>query len=355
MDYLETDGDGDGFEFGLDDRAAGEVELDGDYKAAILKLRSLVIMFKKSPKKADCLKAICTEKYGKAKSLDKDIKTRWDSLVTMINKFLDIKEAVKEALIEFYQIDKFPNEDELKLLTNLSTCLEIIKTGTKSLCKRDCDLAKADVICNFVLQDLNEEAKSNQVARDLYNAIEDRILERRDVNLFGLSRYLNLDKDHYDNYEDIVKSSMLPYPPKKDLGKIARDVFVKIFDESKDDLNEVKDEEEPMPPPMKKSRAERLDELLNNGKKREKVQPSHNILNLIKKEMGVYETSEYGDLGNTLTKLRGALATIVPTSVEAERAFSAAGLFVTKLRTSMSDTMIDCLCFLRAHFLKQVK
>ena len=211
------------------------------------------------------------------------------------------------------------------------------------------------VICNFVLQDLNEEAKSNQVARDLYNAIEDRILERRDVNLFGLSRYLNLDKDHHDNYEDIVKSSMLPYPPKKDLGKIARDVFVKIFDESKDDLNEVKDEEEPMPPPMKKSRAERLDELLNNGKKREKVQPSHNILNLIKKEMGVYETSEYGDLGNTLTKLRGALATIVPTSVEAERAFSAAGLFVTKLRTSMSDTMIDCLCFLRAHFLKQVK
>ena len=128
-----------------------------------------------------------------------------------------------------------------------------------------------------------------------------------------------------------------------------------LFDESKDDLNEVKDEEEPMPPPMKKSRAERLDELLNNGKKREKVQPSHNILNLIKKEMGVYETSEYGDLGNTLTKLRGALATIVPTSVEAERAFSAAGLFVTKLRTSMSDTMIDCLCFLRAHFLKQVK
>ena len=223
------------------------------------------------------------------------------------------------------------------------------------MCKRDCDLAKADVICNFVLQDLNEEAKSNQVARDLYNAIEDRILERRDVNLFGLSRYLNLDKDHYDNYEDIVKSSMLPYPPKKDLGKIARDVFVKIFDESKDDLNEVKDEEEPMPPPMKKSRAERLDELLNNGKKREKVQPSHNILNLIKKEMGVYETSEYGDLGNTLTKLRGALATIVPTSVEAERAFSAAGLFVTKLRTRMSDTMIDCLCFLRVHFLKQVK
>ena len=63
---------------------------------------------------------------------------------------------------------------------------------------------------------------------------------------------------------------MLPYPPKKDLGKIARDVFVKIFDESKDDLNEVKDEEEPMPPPMKKSRAERLDELLNNSKKREK-------------------------------------------------------------------------------------
>ena len=36
---------------------------------------------------------------------------------------------------------------------------------------------------------------------------------------------------------------------------------------------------------------------------------------------------------------------------ESERAFSAAGLFVTKIRSRMSDDLLERLCFLRAHFL----
>ncbi|GFU76837.1 histone-lysine N-methyltransferase SETMAR [Trichonephila clavipes] len=41
-----------------------------------------------------------------------------------------------------------------------------------------------------------------------------------------------------------------------------------------------------------------------------------------------------------IIKLCDALKTMPPTSVEAERAFSAAGLFVTKLRTRLSDKNI---------------
>ena len=48
-------------------------------------------------------------------------------------------------------------------------------------------------------------------------------------------------------------------------------------------------------------------------------------------------------------KLKLALSTIPPTSVENERAFSAAGLFTTKLRTSLKPETLDTLCFLRAH------
>ena len=39
------------------------------------------------------------------------------------------------------------------------------------------------------------------------------------------------------------------------------------------------------------------------------------------------------------------LLTVPPTSVEAERAFSAAGLFVTKLRSRLGDQSIDTLFF----------
>ena len=48
-----------------------------------------------------------------------------------------------------------------------------------------------------------------------------------------------------------------------------------------------------------------------------------------------------------------ALMTIPATSVESERAFSAAGLFVSKLRTSLSDKSVDMLCFMRSHMLKK--
>ena len=42
-----------------------------------------------------------------------------------------------------------------------------------------------------------------------------------------------------------------------------------------------------------------------------------------------------------------AIKTLPPTSVEAERAFSASGMFVTKLRSHLSEKTIDALIFRR--------
>ena len=47
------------------------------------------------------------------------------------------------------------------------------------------------------------------------------------------------------------------------------------------------------------------------------------------------------------TKLHDALWSIQPTSVEAERSFSAAGLFLTKLRMGIKDQTLDRLGFMR--------
>ena len=54
-----------------------------------------------------------------------------------------------------------------------------------------------------------------------------------------------------------------------------------------------------------------------------------------------------------LQTLYEALLTIQPTSVEAERAFSACGLFVIKLRSRLHDSTIDALCFIRNALQKQ--
>ena len=72
------------------------------------------------------------------------------------------------------------------------------------------------------------------------------------------------------------------------------------------------------------------------------------LLNAIKSEMALFDSS--GKRGAFLQAVYSYLLTVPPTSVEAERAFSAAGLFVTKLRSRLGDQSIDTLCFLRAFY-----
>ena len=47
-----------------------------------------------------------------------------------------------------------------------------------------------------------------------------------------------------------------------------------------------------------------------------------------------------------------ALKTIKPTSVEAERAFSALGYFANKIRSQMNDATLDALIFQRQYYKK---
>ena len=69
---------------------------------------------------------------------------------------------------------------------------------------------------------------------------------------------------------------------------------------------------------------------------------------IIKKEMTRYESG--GSMGKYLTFTYKALKGIPPTSVEAERNFSAAGYIASKIRSSLADDTLDMLCFLRKHF-----
>ena len=65
---------------------------------------------------------------------------------------------------------------------------------------------------------------------------------------------------------------------------------------------------------------------------------------VIKQEMDLFEATRKRP--TKLELLFNALLSIPPTSVEAERAFSAAGLFVTKLHSHLSDKSLNALTFL---------
>ena len=73
-----------------------------------------------------------------------------------------------------------------------------------------------------------------------------------------------------------------------------------------------------------------------------------NLHHIIKNEMDLFIKT--GTRSKHITLLLEALDSIPPTSVESERDFSATGLFITKIRSRLSDDTLDSLCFLKSYF-----
>jgi len=66
--------------------------------------------------------------------------------------------------------------------------------------------------------------------------------------------------------------------------------------------------------------------------------------------LGLFDST--GKRGSCLETVYSYLLTVPPTSVEAEIAFSAAGIFTTKLRSRLRDNSVYSLCFLRSFYLR---
>jgi len=69
---------------------------------------------------------------------------------------------------------------------------------------------------------------------------------------------------------------------------------------------------------------------------------------VVKKEIDFFKAT--GEKGVILKKISGALQTIPPTSVESERAFSAAGNFANKVRSRLKAETLSKMCLLRSYF-----
>lgn len=72
------------------------------------------------------------------------------------------------------------------------------------------------------------------------------------------------------------------------------------------------------------------------------------LMGFVMTEKAIYDNK--GERGVYLTQAYTYLASILPTSVESERVFSSAGYFCNKIRSSLSDKMLDALLFLRTYY-----
>lgn len=326
------------------------------YTQIISKVRKIIAMFKRSPLKNEILQTYILTDFKKEIKLEIDSKTRWSSLLSMLEKFQKLKNCIKKTLIDVNN-SLLLDEVELTDIKDLIEALQPLKLGVESLCSRDANLLTADAVLQFCLCELKE--KSSKIGLEIYESLKRRILERR-TNLSSVLQYLHTGKFESlseigvfnilskNSMAAIIKSLILRLHPEhndnenKDLDDFSQNIDDPIGIISLDDSQKIQDLKDVLIQAIKN---------VDNNAHVEQIQVKTSLLETITKEMDLFESG--GARGYHLELIYVHLKSISPTSVESERAFSSAGYICNRIRSSLNDKTLGELCFLRAFFKSQ--
>ena len=316
----------------------------------IKKVRSIVKKFRFSRTSNYILQVYVKQEFGKELKLIMDSRTRWNSLVDMLERFNQLKNCVKKALIDIAS-DIVILDAEIVSIKNIISALLPVKLTVDALCREDANLLSADAALSFMLENFG----SDELSLKLKNKLEDRISQRR-TNVSGTLQYL-----HNGGKSEIHESFTRPL--KNTIAKVIESFAQRLIfntnmetssgeQSEADDVIEVMSEEQTNPQSLMQKLHSKIQLNLSSNIPSSSTQKITNrsLISKIKSEMKFFE--ENGVRGNILESVYSFLIAIPPSSVESERAFSIAGNFCTKVRSRLGDAALSDLCFLKAYFKK---
>ena len=115
-----------------------------DLKVAIKNVQKTVKIFKKLLKLMDKLREVTN------KTPILDVKTRWNSLCTMIKRFLEIKTHLNTILVR-NSLDVLLSSAEIETLQNLVEIFHPVEIAVTSLSAMDVNLCTADLIMSRMI------------------------------------------------------------------------------------------------------------------------------------------------------------------------------------------------------------
>lgn len=121
-------------------------------------------------------------------SITLDCKTRWNSMIAMLDSYFKFKDALVSNH-ELFNDLKVPTERQIRSLEALVDALRPVEMLTKRLCEANFDVLKADIVfktCFSALQALN-----SAVADKLLKALKTRYEQRRNDMLLSVLRFLS--------------------------------------------------------------------------------------------------------------------------------------------------------------------
>ena len=235
-DAVEGDGDFEqlvsSIDIGTSDHQSELVLNHAHLVPIISKTRTVVKLFRLSPtRNDDILQKYVKTEMGKEKALILDTRTRWNSLLAMIERFYSLRSCIQKALIDMNSDIKF-SEVEFQLMNDTIDVLQPIQYAVESLCRQDADLLTAEATMKFLLNNLSQNKSS--LAAEMKDALEFRIKQRR-TNFSALLNYL------HNGMELEVDDTIITCFPKlsKNKIKIALVDLAKRFVKVSDQQNEI--------------------------------------------------------------------------------------------------------------------
>lgn len=194
-----------------------------------------------------------------------------------------------------------------------------------------------------MLESLKEQ--DSLISNSLFEFLKDRIIERRN-SYADLLFYLTFK----DENKKLHRLLDIRPPPKRQKIKM----LMKIVWETEDDVLEaLYDEEDNVQlPDSLPAQSVNANEYLQNALKKlnSKTESLKINRNKIEHEFDLFEIG--GKKGPILDKATTSLLSIVPTSVESERAFSIGAYFCSKIRARLSSEMLSISIALKHYFNK---
>ena len=305
----------------------------------LAKVRRIVKIFKKSPLKCETLQKYVIDEHSTEKMLSLDVKIRWNSLLAMIERFLEIKNSIIKALLDL-KIKCDISEYEFGALHDVRNALLPIKLGSDKLCHRQSTLITAETVFSFIISELDKQ--QSDFAKRLLNAFIARLSSRANKNLVSVALYLSYAKKYSTHHDaklaPLISKSAVISASKKLFSRLFSSPEVPTLPDSGASNEEIESSE--------LSLSEKLEQAIKQsmGSSSSSSDRKH-----ISKELEVFEVTS--ERTKNIDLLYDAIQSVPPTSVESERAFSAAGIFVTKLRTRLSDKSINAICLLRGYYI----
>ena len=155
--------------------------LTNDYKPLVDKVRKYCKKFRKSAVKNDkYLQPLLKEELGKELNLILDCKTRWGSLHTMLERFIQVNKQLKSAML-CMECDYDITDAEVTKLKELCDALGPLKEASLALCRQDATVLESEIVFGVTIEALDE--LDTDISHKLKECFQTRILQRRDTEL----------------------------------------------------------------------------------------------------------------------------------------------------------------------------